>query len=90
MALKVSELLYLEACMEVADGDGEHAADYGIDCGELQMKLKEEIARYQLIEEGEKWRDPEERGMKEVEFCSKCNKARPCDCQMKPGGKFYS
>lgn len=37
--LTAKELEYLEACMQVADGEGEHAASYLIDCGELQRKL---------------------------------------------------
>lgn len=37
------ELKYLEACMMVADGEGEHASEYGIDIGEFQVKLTDEI-----------------------------------------------
>lgn len=47
MTFTFAELKYLEACMQVADGEGEHAAEFHIDCGELQVKLQ------QLIKEEE-------------------------------------
>lgn len=43
-ALTISEWKYLEACMEVADGDGEHAAEFDVDCGELQAILQAIVA----------------------------------------------
>ena len=64
MELTAKELEYLEACMEVADSDGEHAADYHVDCGELQVKLQEMIGDAKLKEEAATWRDAEQRGMK--------------------------
>jgi dihydrodipicolinate synthase/N-acetylneuraminate lyase len=51
MALTPNELRYLEACMEVADGDGEHAAEFGVDCGAMQVKLQEEISFAKAAEE---------------------------------------
>jgi hypothetical protein len=60
--LTANELRYLEACMNVADGDGEHAAEYNLDCGELQVKLQHLI---DLLSQAEAWLDAEQRGMKE-------------------------
>lgn len=66
--LTIKELMYLEACMQVADGDGEHAAEYGLDCGALQVKLQQIIGVLKDVEEqAATWRDAEERGMKEHE-----------------------
>lgn len=45
MILTRDELVYLEACMIVADGDGEHAEEFKIDQGALQAKLQNAIAR---------------------------------------------
>ena len=58
------ELRYLEACMEVADGDGEHAAEYNIDVGALQVKLHNLI---DVMSAAEAWLDAEARNMKEKE-----------------------
>ena len=55
-SLTAKELEYLEACMQVADGEGEHAASYGIDCGELQVKLQDMI----VIAKGCELQDHEE------------------------------
>lgn len=43
-SLTADELRYLEACMMVADEDGEQAAEYSIDVGALQVKLIKMIA----------------------------------------------
>lgn len=62
--LTANELRYLDACMQVADSDGEHAAEFGLDCGELQVKLQHLV---NVLSEAEKWIDAEERNMKEKE-----------------------
>jgi hypothetical protein len=60
--LTANELRYLDACMNVADSDGEHATEYGLDIGELQVKLQRLI---DLMSQAETWLDAARRGMKE-------------------------
>lgn len=62
--LTANELRYLDACMQVADGDGEHAAEFGLDCGELQVKLQQLV---DVLSQAEAWLDAEDRNMKEKE-----------------------
>lgn len=39
MALTVDELRYIEACIQVADCEGEHAEEFSVDQQKLQMQI---------------------------------------------------